>query len=152
MLVRRRVFQTIPILIALTLVVAWRIVGEDPWRTNTLLGWLGADVYYPRRLSFLGDGVMVALSIMADAGITIGCGLIAYCYWIYRNHSIQLSSEAIRLIAGSFALLGATHLANMATMFAGVYLLDLLIRSSATAACCVTAAYTARALLSLRRR
>ena len=152
MIVRRRVFQTIPIIILVAIILASRIVHHDPWRSNSLLGWLGADVYYPRYLSLLGDWVMVYCSVAADLGIAAGCALIAYSYWVHRLHSIQLNSEAVRLISGSVGLLGATHLVNVATMYSGIFLLDLLVRSSAAAACCVTALYTAKALLSRLRR
>lgn len=152
MIVRRRVFQFIPFIAIVVAVVSSRIIQHDPWRSNSFLGWLGADVYYPRYLSLLGDWVMVYCSLAADVGIAAGCGLIAYSYWVHRSDSIQLNSEAVRLIGGSIGLVGLTHLVNAATMYSGVFLLDLLVRSSAAAACCVTALYTAQALLSRRRR
>jgi hypothetical protein len=151
MLTTRRVYLAIPIILAVTIVLAARIIHHDPWRANSLLGWMGADVYYPRYLSLLGDWVMVTLSLVTDFGITIGCGIIALSYWIHRTHSLQLNKEAIRMIGASFGLLALTHLLNMVTMVSGVYLLDLLVRSSAAAACCVTGAYTAMALLSRPR-
>lgn len=149
---QRHVYMAIPFLVIVTGVIAARIIHHDPWRTNSVLGWMGADVYYPRSLSLLGDWVMVTLSLAADFGIAAGCGLIAFSYWVHRNHSLQLNHEALILIGASFGLLGLTHLVNMATMYSGIYLLDLLFRSSAAAACCVTALYTAKALLSRTRR
>jgi hypothetical protein len=149
---RKRVYWTIPFLAVVTFVIASRIIHHDPWRSNTIVGWLGADVYYPRNLSLIGDGVMVALSLTADLGITVGCGLIAFAYWVHRDHSLQLNPEALRLIGASFGLMAATHLVNVATMYSGIYLLDLLTRASAAAACCVTAIYTAKALLFRTRR
>jgi hypothetical protein len=148
----RRAYLAIPIILAITIVLAARVVHHDPWRANSVLGWMGADVYYPRNLSLIGDWVMVTLSLVADFGITAGCGIIAFSYWVHRTHSLQLNREAIRMIGASFGLVALTHLVNMATMVVGIYLLDLLIRSSAAAACCVTAAYTAMALLSPPRR
>jgi hypothetical protein len=148
---RRRVYAAIPFLAVVGGVLVSRIVHHDPWRSNSLLGWLGADVYYPRYLALLGDWVMVWTQLATDFGIVVGCGLIAYAHWIHRNHSVQLNPEAIRLIGASFGLLAATHLVNMVTMQSGIYLLDIMVRSSAAAACCVTAAYTARALLSRPR-
>jgi hypothetical protein len=149
---QRRVLLAIPFLAVVTGVAVSRIVHHDPWRSNSLLGWLGADVYYPRYLSLLGDWVMVWIQLTTDCGVVIGCGLIAYAYWIHRNHSVQLNPEAVRLIGASFGLLALTHLVNMVTMQSGIYLLDIMVRSSAAAACCVTAAYTAKALLSRPRR
>jgi hypothetical protein len=148
----RRVYLAIPIILAVTVVIAVRVIHHDPWRANNILGWIGADVYYPRSLSFAGDWVMVALSLVGDLGIAASCGIITFCYWVHRNHSLQLNPEALRLIGASFGLLSATHLMNMVTMFSGIYLLDLLVRSSAAAACCVTAVFTAKALLARPRR
>jgi hypothetical protein len=148
----RRVYWTIPFLVLVTVATATRIIHHDPWRSNSVLGWMGADVYYARNLSLLGDLVMITLSLVADLGIAVGCGLIAFSYWVHRTHSVQLNHEALMLIGASFGLLALTHLVNMITMFSGVYLLDLLVRSSAAAACCVTAFYTAKALLSRMRR
>jgi hypothetical protein len=152
MKVVRRVYLAVPIILAVTIVLASRVIHHDPWHANSILGWMGADIYYPRSLSLLGDWVMVGLSLWADFWIVLGCGIITFSYWVHRNHSLQLNPEAIRLVGGSFGLLGATHLLNMATMFSGIYLVDLMVRSSAAAACCVTAAYTAKALLSRQRR
>jgi hypothetical protein len=152
MLTTRRVYLAIPILLVFTVVIAARIIHHDPWRANSFLGWMGADVYYPRNLSLLGDWVMVTLSLTADFGIVVGCGLIAYSYWVHQTHSLQLNPEALRVIGASFGLLALTHLANMATMFTGIYLLDLLVRSSAAAMCCVMGVFTAMALLPRRRR
>jgi hypothetical protein len=149
---RRRVYAAIPFLAVVVGVVVSRIVHHDPWRSNSLLGWLGADVYYPRYLALLGDWVMVWVQLSTDFGIVVGCGLIAYAYWIHRNHSVQLNPEAVRLSGVSFGLLALAHMVNMITMQTGIYLLDIMVRSSAAAACCVTAAYTARALLSRPRR
>lgn len=148
----RRVYWAIPFLAIVTGAIASRIIHHDPWRTNTVLGWLGADVYYQRSLSLLGDYVMIALSLTADFGIAVGCGIIAFSYWIHRKESLQLNHEALILTGASFALLALTHVINIATMYSGVYLLDLLVRSSAAAACCVTAFYTAKALLTRPRR
>src|SRR5215213_4605207 len=148
----RLVYWTIPLLAVVTGVIVTRIIHHDPWRTGSFLGWLGADVYYERSLSLLGDYVMVTLSLTADFGITVGCGVIAFSYWIHRKHSLQLNHEALILIGASFGLLSLTHAVNMITMYSGVYLLDLLVRSSAAAACCVMAFYTAKALLSRPRR
>jgi hypothetical protein len=147
----RRVYWTVPFLVVVTGVIVSRIIHHDPWRTNSVLGWMGADVYSPRSLSLLGDWVMVALSLVADFGISVGCGLIAFSYWVHRNHALQLNHEALMLIGASFGLLALTHLVNMVTMYSGIYLLDLLVRASAGAACCVTALYTAKALLSRPR-
>ena len=152
MMVQRRVFQILPIVVAATIVGVIRVVHNDPWRSNTLLGWLGADVYYPRELSFASDRVMVGLSLVADAGIVLGCCLIALSYLVHRRHSLSLNPDAVKLIGGSFGLVGLTHLTNLATMFTGIYLADLVLRSSAAAVCCVTAAYTTRELLSRARR
>jgi hypothetical protein len=151
-IVRRRVLQILPVIVAATIVGVTRIVHNDPWRSNTILGWLGADVYYPRQLAFASDSVMVALSAIADAGIFAGCCLIALSYLIHRKRSLSLNPDAVNLVGASFGLVGLTHLVNLLTMYSGIYLLDLVTRSSAAAACCVTAIYTARELLSRRSR
>jgi hypothetical protein len=151
-LIQRRVLQTLPIIVIATIVGSLRIVHNDPWRSNTVLGWLGSDVYYPRNLLFAGDEFMSVMSEVADMGIWAGCCLTALAYLLHRRHSLSLNPDAVKLIGVSFGAVGLTHLVNVFTMYSGIYLLDLVVRSSAAAACCVTAAYTARELLSRARR
>lgn len=147
MKVQRRISWTIPVLIVVASILIFAVDRHDPWRTHTLLGWLGADVYYPRWIVFIGDRTMMGLSIAADWSIAAGCGAISYSFYANRNAVIRFNHESSLLLSSTLAAIGLTHVVVTATMFSGVYLLDLLVRSAAASLTAVTAVFTVRALL-----
>jgi hypothetical protein len=147
MRVQRRIYWTLPVLAIVAAVLIAATLRHDPWRPDTILGWLGADIYYPRWILFLGDWMMMGLSLLADFCISLGCSIIALSFWLNRPHFVRLNHESMVLYAAVFLSLSVTHLIVMETMFSGVYLLDLMIRSAAASLCMVTAFFTARSLL-----
>jgi len=149
MRIQRRIYWTLPVLgiVAGSLVIALVTKDPEPWRENTLTGWLGADAYYPRRLVFLGDWVMLWLSMLADFSIGVGTALMALSFWLRRRLVIRFNPESSILFAAVFGSVAATHIVVLWTMFVGVYLLDLLVRSAAGSLCMVTAIFTVRALV-----
>lgn len=147
MKVQRRISWIIPVLIVVAGILIFATYRHDPWRTHTLLGWLGADVYYPRWIVYIGDKTMMGLSLMADWGITVGCSAIAWSFFLNRDAVIRLNHESSLLLSSTLAAIGLTHLVATATMFSGIFLLDLLVRSAAASLTIVTAVFTVRALL-----
>jgi hypothetical protein len=147
MRVQRRIYWTLPVLAIVAAVLVFVTFRHDPWRDGTLTGWFGADIYYPRWILFLGDGMMMSLSLLADLCIGFGCGMIAVSFWVNRANLVRLNHESMVLYAAVFFSLSITHLVVMGTMFSGIFLLDLMIRSAAASLCMVTAFFTARFLL-----
>jgi hypothetical protein len=147
MRVQRRISWTIPVLIVVAAILITVTFRHDPWRSHTVLGWLGADVYYPRWIVYIGDWVMMALTTVADWFIAGGCVAIAFSFYENRNAVIRLNYESTILLSSTFVSIGAAHLVVTATMFSGIYLLDLLVRSAAASLTVVTAIFTVRALL-----
>lgn len=147
MRVTRRVYWTIPVLAVVAIALIVVASNQDPWREPTILGWLGADAYYPRWILFIGDRTMMTVATLADGSIFAACLVIAWSFWKNRNHVIRFNHESMILYAALFLSVGLTHLVVTFTLFSGVYLLDLLVRSAAASLCAVTAGFTVRALL-----
>lgn len=147
MKVQRRISWTIPVLIIVASILIFAVDRHDPWRTHTLLGWFGADIYYPRWIVYIGDKTMMGLTTVADWLIAAGCGAISYSFYANRNAVIRFNHESSLLLSSTLASIGLTHLVVTATMLSGIYLLDLLVRSAAASLTTVTAVFTVRALL-----
>lgn len=148
MRVQRRIYWTLPVLGLLAAVLIFLVTQTDPERTHSAAGWLGGDAYYPRWIVYDSDRVMMWLTGLADCAIAAGCGLISYSFWNHRRDQVHFNPESIILFTFMFLSVGLTHLVVTLTFVSGVYLLDLLVRSSAAAMCLVTSAFVSKSLLS----
>jgi hypothetical protein len=145
--VQRRIFWALPVLAFLAAVLIFIIVQFDPERSKSVLGWLGADFYYPRWVVYVGDHTMMWSTGIADCAIAVACLVISVCFWRRRRAQITFNSESIVLFSYVFLSVGLTHAVITFAFYSGVYLLDLMVRSAAAAMCIVTSGYVARALL-----
>lgn len=151
MKVQRRIYWALPVLGLLAAVLSFVVTQVDPERSHSAAGWLGADLYYPRWIVYVGDRVMMWTTGVADIAIATGCLIMAYSFWMHRRDQIHFNRESIVLLSALFLSVGLTHLVVTLTFLSGVYLLDLLVRSSAAAMCLVTSGFVARSLLWLPR-
>jgi len=100
---------------------------------------LGAERYSQHAICLTNDPVMIFLFVSGDiitaaSYFTIGLSLI-----YYRTRVVEFSVVARGLYGAFIFLCGASHAAEVLTMFTGVYRLDVAI----TAAMAVVSAFTA---------
>ena len=116
---------------------------------SVILSALGAGRYYPHAICLTYDPLMLWAYSVLDLSIwmaytTIGIGLI-----FYRIRGLRATRLSFDLFAGFIITCGMTHLTDVATLFSGLYRLDVMMRIATAVVSVTTAIHVVLRLVGL---
>ncbi len=106
---------------------------------------LGADSYYAHAVCLTNDPSIITLYVVGDLSIWLAYTVIGGSLAITFTGGTMRLTRAATVLFGTFIFLcGLSHLTKSATLFAGVYFLDLAVVMATAAVSVLTAGFTAR--------
>lgn len=111
---------------------------------------LGAGTYYQHAICLTNDPVIIALYLVGDLLIWGSYMVIGLSLAILYTGTMRLSRAATVLFGSFIFLCGMTHLTKSATLFAGVYYLDLAVVLMTATVSTLTAVLTGREAIAAK--
>jgi len=111
---------------------------------NTVADWLGAARYAAHSICLSADPTIVGLFLAGDLVTAASYFVMGVTFMVYRTRIIRMSPEARGLWGAFVFLCGLSHAAKSATLFIGVYRLEVLVVMAMAAVSAVTAVVTVR--------
>lgn len=103
---------------------------------------LGADRYTQHSICLTNDPLILVLFLAAHLCIFAAYTTISICFRIHPKTELHLSPSAKLLYSNFVGLCGLTHLAACATLFVGIYRLEVGVLALTAAVSLSTAALT----------
>lgn len=111
-----------------------------------IANFLGADRYNAHSICLTNDPPIVFLYALSNFVIAISYFGISSSLYARRRALVDLNLAAKVMFAAFIWLCGVSHLSMVATLFAGVYFLEVTILAATATVSAVTAVYTVRSL------